>query len=53
MNEFIVLLENAAGAGWIFLVAIGATAVGLFIFDRKGKAQVAAGENAASERKAA
>lgn len=53
VNEFIILLENAAGAGWIFLAAIGATAVGLLIFDRKAKEQVAQGEQSARERRAA
>ena len=52
MNEFIVLLENAAGAGWVFLVAIGAAAVGLLIFDR-GKERVAESEQPARERQAA
>ena len=53
MNEFIILLENAAGAGWVFLVATGAGAVGFLIFDRRSKSQVAQGEQSARERRAA
>ncbi len=53
VNEFVVLLQNAAGAGWVFLVAIGATAVGFLIFDREKKTHVAQGEQSARERRAA
>lgn len=53
MNEFILLLENAAGAGWVLLVAIGAVAVGMLIFDRKPASRAAALDHAANERKAA
>ena len=53
MNEFIILLQNAAGAGWIFLIAIAAVAVGMFIFDRPNRAQDAAQQQASNDRKAA
>lgn len=51
MNEFIILLQNAAGAGWVFLIAIAAVAIGMFIFDRPKRAHDAAQQS--SERKAA
>lgn len=53
VNEFLILLENAAGAGWVFLVAIGAAALGLLIFDRKSSARLAESERPAGERQAA
>lgn len=53
MNEFIILLQNAAGAGWVFLLAIGAVAVGMLVFDRPQRAQDAARQQSAGERKAA
>ena len=53
MNEFIILLENAAGAGWVFLVAIGAASIGFLVFDRHKKTKAAQAEQSARERRAA
>jgi hypothetical protein len=53
VNEFIILLQNAAGAGWVFLLAIAAVAIGMFIFDRPKRAQNAAQQQGSNDRKAA
>lgn len=53
MNEFIILFQNAAGAGWVFLIALAAVAVGMLIFDRPKRAHDAKQQQASSERKAA
>ena len=53
MNEFLILFQNAAGAGWVFLIALAAVAIGMFIFDRPKRAHDATQRQASSERKAA
>ena len=53
MNEFIILLQTAAGAGWVFLVALGATAIGYLVFDRKPAQRAADRDQSARERRAA
>jgi hypothetical protein len=52
MNEFIILLENAAAIGWFVLCAVAAAAVTMLIVDRK-PSRSARSESADRERMAA
>ena len=52
VNEFLILLENAAGFGWFALVALAVAAVAMIILDRKS-ARSAKAEQKAKERMAA
>lgn len=53
MNEFIILLQNAAGAGYVFLVAVAAVAFAMFVLDRPKRAHDVAQPEMSSEREAA
>ena len=52
MNEFLILLETVAGAGWFYLVALVVAAVGMFVFDGRSRRAKAA-EQPAKQRMAA
>jgi hypothetical protein len=53
VNEFVILLQNAAGAGYVFLVAVAAVAIGMFAFDRPRRTRDAAQPEIPREQKAA
>ncbi len=52
MNEFLILLENAAATGWIALVVIAVLSIGLLVHDRL-TAKGSAADRPEQERKAA
>ena len=53
MNEFLVLLENAAGAAWFWLAGLGVAAVAMLIFDRPRLKIAARRHRPVQERKVA
>lgn len=53
MNELLILLETAAGAGWIYLLVLAAAAVTLLIVDRRPAKGAAQEQRPARERMAA
>ena len=53
LNEFIILLQNAAAAGWAFLWVVALLAVGMLVFDRKRVKRSAEAEKSSRERMAA
>lgn len=52
VNEFLILLESAAGIGWLTLVAVAVAAVAMLVFDRR-PSRSAKAEREARERMAA
>ncbi len=53
VNEFLILLETAASAVWIYLLALAAAAVTLLIVDRRPSKAAAQEQQPARERIAA
>lgn len=46
MSEIVLLVESISTAGWAFLCALGAVAVGCLVFDRR-RAKKAGAEDSA------
>ncbi len=53
MNEILGYLGMVRDAGWIYLCALLAFAIGLFLFDRRADAPAAEREESSTERRAA
>jgi hypothetical protein len=52
MNEFLILIEHAAAAGWIALCVLAAASIGLLIHDQLS-ARSSSAHRSEQERKAA
>jgi len=53
MNELLEYLGTIRDAGWVYLCALLAFAIGLFLFDRRAKAPAAEHAEDSTERRAA
>ncbi len=53
MNELLGFLGTIRDAGWLYLCALLAFSIGLFLFDRRAHAPAAEHEEGSTERRAA